>query len=134
MSSSLQTERISQKEMLQISQEIGGNGQRLAARLERLTTWQQILQEPTSVDKVVSLLFEWDKGGGEHDDLVQLLKELQLAEKLVFFVQYSIQCINNYISLSRISKLNHYSYCILKHLGWHCRDSFNGKGHSDKLS
>ena len=84
MSSSLQTERISQKEMLQISQEICGNGQRLAAQLERLTTWQQILHDPTSVDKVVSLLFEWDKGGGERDDLVQHLKELQfipLAEK-----------------------------------------------------
>ena len=70
--------------MLQISQEIGGNGQRLAAQLERLTSWQQILHDPTAVDKVVSLLFEWDKGGGERDDLVQHLKNLhftQLAEK-----------------------------------------------------
>ena len=80
----LQAKRISQKEMLQISQEIGGNGQRLAAQLERLTRWQQILHDPTAVDKVVSLLYEWDKGGGERDDLVQHLKELQftqLAEK-----------------------------------------------------
>ena len=86
MSSSLQTGRISQKEMLQISKEIGGNGQRLAAQLERLTIWQQILHDPTAVDKVVSLLFEWDKGGGEREELVQHLKELQfiqLAEQLV---------------------------------------------------
>ena len=84
MSSLLQMKRISQKEMLQISQEIGGKGQCLAAQLERLTTWQQILQDPTAVDKVVSLLFEWDKGGGEREELVQRLKELQfiqLAEK-----------------------------------------------------
>ena len=84
MSSFSQMNRISQKEMLQISKEIGGNGQRLAAQLERLTTWQQILQDPTSVDKVVSLLYEWDKGGGERKELVQHLKELQfiqLAEK-----------------------------------------------------
>ena len=86
MSSSLQTGRISQKEMLQISKEIGGNGQRLAAQLERLTTWQQILRDATAVDNVVSLLFEWDKGGGEREELVQHLKELQfiqLAEQLV---------------------------------------------------
>ena len=70
--------------MLQISQEIGRNGQRLAAQLERLTTWQQILHDATAVDKVVSLLFEWDIGGGEREELVEHLKELQfiqLAEK-----------------------------------------------------
>ena len=84
MSSFLQTKPISQKEMLQISREIGGNGQHLAAQLEKLTTWQQILHDPTAVDKVVSLLFEWDRGGGEREELVQHLKELgfiQLAEK-----------------------------------------------------
>ena len=70
--------------MLQISREIGGNGQYLAAQLEKLTTWQRILHDPTAVDKVVSLLYEWDKGGGEREELVQHLQELgfiQLAKK-----------------------------------------------------
>ena len=58
----------------------------LATQLGRLTNWQEILRDPTYVDKVVNLFFEWDKGGGECDELVQHLKELQfiqLAEKLV---------------------------------------------------
>ena len=81
---SLQMKRISQQEMLQISREIGGSGEHLATQLGRLTKWQQILHDPTAVNKVVHLLYEWDKGGGEREELVHHLKELQfrqLAEK-----------------------------------------------------
>ena len=70
--------------MLQISREIGGHGEDLAAHLGRLAKWQEILHNPTAFDKILNLLFEWDKGGGERDELVQHLKELQffqLAEK-----------------------------------------------------
>ena len=70
--------------MLQISQEIGGSGEDLAAQLGRLGTWQEILHNPRAFDKILNLLFEWDKGGGEREELVQHLKELQffqLAEK-----------------------------------------------------
>ena len=76
--------RISQQEMLQISREIGGSGEELAAQMGRLTKWHEIKQDPTAANKILNLLFEWDKGGGERDDLVQHLKELQftqLAEK-----------------------------------------------------
>ena len=76
--------RISQKEMLQISQEIGESGERLAIQLGRLTKWLEILRDSTAVDKVVHLLFDWDRGGGEREELVQHLKELcfiPLAEK-----------------------------------------------------
>ena len=84
MCSYLQSKRISQPEMLQISQEIGGSGEDLAAQLERLQTWHEIKQDPIATNKILNLLFEWDKGGGEREELVQHLKELgfiQLAEK-----------------------------------------------------
>ena len=83
---SLQTKRISQQEMLQISREIGGSGEDLAAQLGRLAKWQEIKQDPTASNKILNLLFEWDRGGGEREELVQHLKELQfiqLAEQLV---------------------------------------------------
>ena len=76
--------RISQQEMLQISREIGGSGEDLAAQLGRLITWQEIMRDPTAVNKILNLLFQWDRGGGEREELVQHLKELQfiqLAEK-----------------------------------------------------
>ena len=70
--------------MLQISREIGRSGEHLAAQLEKLTKWQLILQDPTAVNKVVHLLYEWDKEGGDREELVQHLKQLgivQFAEK-----------------------------------------------------
>ena len=87
MSSFLQTKRVSEPEMLQISRELGGSGEDLAAQLGRLTKWYEIKQDPAAVNKILNLLFEWDKGGGEREELVQHLKKLQftqLAEKLVF--------------------------------------------------
>ena len=81
---SSQTKRISQKEMLQISREIGGSGEDLAAQLGRLVKWQEIKQDPTASNKILNLLYEWDKGGGEREELVQHLEELgfiQLAKK-----------------------------------------------------
>ena len=84
MFSSLQTKRISQQEMLQISRGIGGSGEDLAARLGRLQKWHEIKQDPTAPNKVLNLLYEWDKEGGEREKLVEHLKELgfvQLAEE-----------------------------------------------------
>ena len=84
MFSSLQTKRISQQEMLQISREIGGSGEDLAAQLGRLAKWHEIKQDPPGTNKVLNLLYEWDKGGGEREKLVEHLKELgfvQLAEE-----------------------------------------------------
>ena len=46
------------KKVSLISQEIGGSGEHLATQLGRLTKWQEILHNPTYVDKVVNLLFE----------------------------------------------------------------------------
>ena len=80
----LQTKRISQQEILQISREISGSGEDLAAQLGRLQIWREIKQDPTAPNKVLNLLYEWDKEGGEREELVQHLKELgfiQLAEK-----------------------------------------------------
>ena len=84
--SSLQTKRISQQEMLQLSREIGGSGEDLAAQLGRLQIWHAIKLDSTVSNKILNLLYEWDKGGGEREELVQHLKELQfiqLAEQLV---------------------------------------------------
>ena len=70
--------------MLQISREIGGSGEDLAAQMGRLTKWHEIKLDSTAANKILNLLFDWDKGGGEREELVQHLKKLQfiqLAEK-----------------------------------------------------
>ena len=80
----LQAKRISEQEMLQISREIGGSGEDLAAQMGRLTKWHEIKLDSTAANKILNLLFDWDKGGGEREELVQHLKKLQfiqLAEK-----------------------------------------------------
>ena len=66
--------------MLQISREIGGSGEDLAAQLGRLTKWQEIKRDPTASNKILNLLYEWDKGGGEREKLVDHLKELQFIQ------------------------------------------------------
>ena len=70
--------------MVQISKEVSGSGELLAAQLEKLTKWQELLNDSNTKDKVLNLLFDWDRGGGERDQLVEHLRELNfitLAEK-----------------------------------------------------
>ena len=66
--------------MLLISREVGEKGERLAAQLGKLILWRQLVRDTTANDKVLNLLFDWDRGGGERKQLVQHLQTLQFNQ------------------------------------------------------
>ena len=79
-----QKNRISQQEMVLISKKVAGSGDRLAAQFEKLEQWKEILQNTAIVDKIIELLFAWDRGGGTRAELVthlRVLNFISLAEE-----------------------------------------------------
>ena len=69
--------------MLEISRAID-NGDDLAAELEMLDCWRQIVNDNTIKSKILHLLFAFGRDGGERDTLVGVLKSLnhgKLAEQ-----------------------------------------------------
>ena len=82
----LQSNEISEKEIVQISQQIEvGYGGELAALLGRKIQWEEILQNPHKLGKPVSsFLLDWNQQDGRRDELVhhlQTLKLLKLAKQ-----------------------------------------------------
>lgn len=78
------SKRVTQQEMFEISKDIGPNSDSLAALLGKLDKLKEFRQDlAKSNNAILHLLFEWDKGGGERQTLVEALKkiDLHLAQK-----------------------------------------------------
>ena len=65
--------------MLQISQAID-NGEALAAKLEMFHCWRKLVKDHTIENKILNLLFDFVRDGGERDTLVAVLKSLNYGK------------------------------------------------------
>ena len=65
--------------MLEISRAID-NGDDLAAELEMLDCWRQIVNDNAKKNKILHLLYDFGRDGGERDTLVGVLKSLNYGK------------------------------------------------------